>query len=87
MKNRTPPNEDDAMPKKIIPLSAIKIDRAKPQEKEFKLYDGGGLFLLITPSGGKLWHLKYRYARWGSWLAGKVYLQAYDAEEQAAKYQ
>ncbi len=25
------------------------------------------------------------FARWGSWLAGKVYLQAYDAEEQAAK--
>ena len=27
------------------------------------------------------------FARWGSWLAGKVYLQAYDAEEQAAKQQ
>jgi tetratricopeptide (TPR) repeat protein len=26
------------------------------------------------------------FARWGSWLAGKIYLQAYDAEEQAAKY-
>lgn len=25
------------------------------------------------------------FARWGSWLAGKIYLQAYDAEEQAAK--
>ncbi|QXE89583.1 tetratricopeptide repeat protein [Geomonas subterranea] len=25
------------------------------------------------------------FARWGSWVAGKVYLQAYDAEEQAAK--
>lgn len=49
------------MPKRIIPLSAIKIDKAKPQGKEVKLYDGGGLFLLITPSGGKLWNLKYRY--------------------------
>ncbi len=49
------------MPKKIIPLSALKIDKTKPQEKEVKLYDGGGLFLLITPSGGKLWNLKYRY--------------------------
>ena len=54
MKNRKPPNEDKAMPKKIIPLSALKIDKAKPQEKEVKLYDGGGLFLLITPSGGKV---------------------------------
>ena len=39
----------------------MKIDKAKPQEKEVKLYDGGGLFLLITPSGGKLWNLKYRF--------------------------
>jgi len=61
MKNCKPANEDNAMPKKIIPLSALKIDKAKPQEKEVKLYDGGGLFLLITPSGGKLWNLKYRY--------------------------
>jgi integrase len=49
------------MPKKIIPLSAAKVDKAKPQEKEVKMYDGGGLFLLITPSGGKLWYLKYRF--------------------------
>lgn len=49
------------MPKKIMPLSATKVAKAKPQEKETKLYDGGGLFLLITPSGGKLWYLKYRY--------------------------
>lgn len=27
------------------------------------------------------------FARWGSWLAGKVYLQAYNAEEQASKFQ
>jgi hypothetical protein len=26
-----------------------------------KLFDGGGLFLLVTPSGGKLWRLKYRH--------------------------
>lgn len=26
------------------------------------------------------------FARWGSWLSGKIYLQAHDAEEQAAKY-
>jgi integrase len=49
------------MPKKIIPLSVLKIDKARPQERDYKLYDGGGLFLLITPSGGKLWNLKYRF--------------------------
>jgi integrase len=34
---------------------------AKPKEKAYKLADGGGLYLEITPSGGKLWRLKYRY--------------------------
>jgi len=49
------------MPKKIIPLSAMKIEKAKPQEKDVKMFDGGGLYLLITPTGGKLWYLKYRF--------------------------
>ena len=50
------------MPKRITPLSDTKVRSAKPQTKEVKLFDGGGLFLLITPTGGKLWRFKYRYA-------------------------
>jgi hypothetical protein len=38
----------------------MQIKTVKPQTKEFKLSDGGGLYLLVTPSGGKLWRLKYR---------------------------
>lgn len=49
------------MPKRIKPLTDTKVRTAKPQEKEYKLFDGGGLFLLITHSGGKLWHFKYRF--------------------------
>lgn len=49
------------MPRQIIPLTDIKIKAAKPSDKPLKLFDGGGLFLLITPSGGKLWRLKYRF--------------------------
>lgn len=49
------------MAKRINPLSEITIRTAKPRDKEFKLFDGGGLFLLVTPSGSKLWRLKYRY--------------------------
>ena len=49
------------MPKKIKPLTEIKVRTAKPKEKEYKLFDGGGLYLLITPPGGKLWHFKYRF--------------------------
>lgn len=33
----------------------------KPTEKPLKLFDGGGLFLLVTPTGGKLWNFKYRF--------------------------
>jgi integrase len=42
-------------------LSDAAIRAAKAQPKQFKLYDEGGLFLTVRPSGGKLWHLKYRY--------------------------
>lgn len=49
------------MPKRIVPLSEMKIRTAKPEEKQITLFDGGGLFLLITPSGGKLWRFKYRF--------------------------
>ncbi|WP_022662564.1 tyrosine-type recombinase/integrase [Paucidesulfovibrio longus] len=41
-------------------LNALKVNSAKPQSKAFKLFDGGGLFLLVTPNGSKLWRLKYR---------------------------
>ena len=49
------------MPKRIVPLSDLQISKAKPQAKQVTLFDGGGLFLLITPSGGKLWRFKYRF--------------------------
>ena len=49
------------MPKRIKPLSEIKIRNAKPQESAYKLFDGGGLYLFVTPSGGKLWHFKYHF--------------------------
>ena len=47
------------MPKRIAPLSELQIRNAKSQEKQITLFDGGGLYLLITPTGGKLWRLKY----------------------------
>jgi integrase len=41
-------------------LTDTAIRNAKPREKPYKLGDTLGLFLLIQPSGGKLWRLKYR---------------------------
>ena len=49
------------MPKRIAPLTDTKVRTTKPTEKPQKLFDGGGLFLLVTPTGGKLWRLKYRF--------------------------
>ncbi|WP_066550736.1 MULTISPECIES: tyrosine-type recombinase/integrase [unclassified Sphingomonas] len=41
-------------------LTDIAIRNAKPGAKPVKLADGGGMFLLVTPAGGRLWRLKYR---------------------------
>lgn len=43
-------------------LSDTQIRRSKPDEKPYKLSDGAGLHLLVTPSGGRLWRWKYRFA-------------------------
>jgi hypothetical protein len=39
-------------------LSDIAIRNVKPRDKPYKLGDAGGLFLLVQPSGGRLWRLK-----------------------------
>ena len=48
------------MPKIVIPLNDVKIKGAKA--KAYKLADGGGTYLEVTPAGGKLWRMKYRQA-------------------------
>jgi integrase len=40
----------------------VQIRNAQPRDKPFKLADSAGLFLLVQPTGGKLWRLKYRIA-------------------------
>jgi integrase len=44
-----------------MPLTDTAIRNAKPTEKAQKLFDGGGLYLEVAPSGGKWWRLKYRF--------------------------
>ena len=41
-------------------LSETKIRAAKLKERPYKLFDKRGLFLLVTPTGGRLWRLRYR---------------------------
>ena len=49
------------MARRTEPLNNLKIRNSKPREKQYGLYDGGGLFLTITPRGGKWWRFKYRF--------------------------
>lgn len=42
------------------PLTDTAIRSVKPGEKASKLFDGGGLFLLVKPNGARLWRMKYR---------------------------
>ena len=49
------------MSKRIVPLSDKQIKNAKPGDKDFCLYDGFGLFLLVSTTGGKLWRFKYSF--------------------------
>jgi hypothetical protein len=45
-----------------LALNDTLIRAAKPRGSSWKLADEKGLFLPVTPSGGKLWKLKYRIA-------------------------
>lgn len=42
-------------------LSAVKINAARPKAKPYKLSDGSGLYLLVQPTGGRLWRMNYRF--------------------------
>ena len=46
-----------------MPLSDTAVKNAKPTKKSQKLFDGGGMYLLVQPNGGKWWRLKYRVKR------------------------
>ena len=44
-----------------MPLTDVAVRTAKATDKPAKLFDERGLFLLVSPSGGKWWRLKYRF--------------------------
>ena len=49
------------MARTATPLTDKTIKSSKPKEKDYKLFDGNGLFLLITKNGGTRWRLKYQF--------------------------
>ncbi len=42
-------------------LSELKIRNAKTKAKLYRIFDGRGLYLEVTPSGGRYWRFKYRF--------------------------
>jgi integrase len=46
--------------KPIIPLNELKIRNLQPKPKIYKVFDGGGLYLEVLPSGTKVWRLKHK---------------------------
>lgn len=57
MVSKAPYGRADTMGK----LFATTVTSARPREREYKLTDGAGLYLLVKPNGRKLWRLNYAY--------------------------
>lgn len=71
-------------------LTATAIKNAKPKAKPYKLADGGGMYLEVSPSGAKYWRLKYRIKGKESRISLGVYpgvslLEARTARDAAKK--
>ena len=44
-----------------VRLSELKIKSSKPAEKDYVLFDGGGLHMRVRSNGSKLWNFNYRH--------------------------
>jgi len=51
------------MARLVKPLTDTKIKNAKPKDKDYKLFDGSGLFIIISKNGGKWWRFKYKFQK------------------------
>lgn len=71
-------------------LGALEVEKAKPGIKPQYLFDGKGLFLLVTVSGGKWWRFKYNFEGKGKTISFGTYpeislAQARERREEARK--
>lgn len=74
----------------LMKLNDKKCKNAAPAEKPYKLSDGAGLYLLVSPDGGKYWRLKYRFLEKEKLLSIGVYplvtlAEAREKREEAKK--
>lgn len=73
-------------------LTVTQVRNAKPAPKAQRLFDGGGLYLEVTPSGGRYWRWKYRFSGKEKLLALGVFpavslAEARQARDEAKKMQ
>ena len=66
-------------------LSVVAIKAAKSRDKAYKLSDGDGLYLLVTPSGGMYWRMNYRHLGKQKTLAFGVWPETGLAEARAER--
>ena len=66
-------------------LTDKAIKALKPGQKPYKVSDGLGLYLLVQPSGSRLWRFKYRYDRKEKLAALGVYPETSLAEARARR--
>src|SRR6267378_7574053 len=45
-----------------MPLTDVRVRNAKAGDKAYKLQDGAGMYVLVTPGGARYWRLDYRFA-------------------------
>ena len=68
-----------------MPLTDTRIRNAKPKPRPYKLSDGGGMYLLIMPSGARYWRMDYRFAGKRRTLALGVYPEVPLAQARARR--
>lgn len=78
------------MPRQVVPLTDTKIRNLHASDKPINAFDGGGLFLIVHPKGGKWWRFKYQHAGKTKTLSFGTYpdislKEARDRRDQARK--
>ncbi len=68
-----------------MPLTATAIRNTKPADKPIRLFDGGGMYLEVSPAGGRWWRLKYRFVGKEKRLSLGVYPEVSLAEARSRR--
>ncbi len=68
-----------------MPLTATAIRNTKPADKPIRLFDGGGMYLEVSPAGGRWWRLKYRFVGTEKRLSLGVYPEVSLAEARSRR--